>query len=46
MCLAIVVRILENGTFQEGKVEKGQENVDVFNNRSSSLLILSDVNRK
>ncbi|KAJ8776417.1 hypothetical protein J1605_015532 [Eschrichtius robustus] len=41
VCLAVVARILGDGTVQEGKVEKGQENVDVFNGRSSSLLILT-----
>lgn len=45
VCLAIVARILGNGTAQEQKVERGQENVDVFS-KSSSLLILSDGNRK
>lgn len=46
MCLAVVARILGDGTVQEGKVEKAPENMDVFNDRSSSLLILSDGSRK
>lgn len=46
MCLAEVAKILVNGTVQEGRMEKGQENVDLFDDKSPSLLILSDGNRK
>lgn len=46
VCLAKVAKILGNGSVQEGKMETGQENVDIFDDISSSLLILSDGNRK
>lgn len=46
MCLAAVSRILGNGTVQDGKGEKSQENVDMFDDKFLSLLILSDGNRK
>ncbi|KAB0393538.1 hypothetical protein E2I00_013112 [Balaenoptera physalus] len=40
LALAVVARILGDGTVQEGKVEKGQENVDVFNAHSKYELTL------
>lgn len=46
MCLATVARISGNDTVQDGKGEKGQENVDMFDNKFLSLLILSDGSRK
>lgn len=46
MCSATVTRILGNGTVQEGKVEKGQENVDMFDDNCPSHLIISDGNRR
>lgn len=46
MCLAVVAKILGNGTVQKGKVAKGQETVEMFEDKSPSLLILSRGNRK
>lgn len=46
VCSVTVARILGNGTVEEGKVEKDQENVDVFDDKCPSPLILSDGNRR
>lgn len=46
MCSVTMARILGNGTVQEGKVEKDKENVDVFDDKCPSPLILSDGNRR